>query len=100
MVREWTAPQHTFLVEKKLQIADRCGICSKVITQSFLLIFLKIMFILELSCFILINQVAGPYMGTRQCSSSCLKEVFVQAPQEVPAERHCERSAKAQTILP
>lgn len=32
------------------------------------------MFILELCCFILINQVAGPYMGTRQCSSSCLKD--------------------------
>ena len=44
------------------------------------------MFILELCCFILINQVAGPYMGTRQCSSSCLKEVFEQAPQQVPAE--------------
>ena len=41
------------------------------------------MFILELSCFILINQVAGPYMGTRQCSSSCLKEVFERVVDEI-----------------
>ena len=48
---------------------DNGGICSKVITQSFLFIFSNEMFITELSRFILINQVACPYMGKRQHNS-------------------------------